>query len=229
MNKLLKKSTYQIYMNFEIGNVSLLAIFFLYLVLTSSNLNGLLACNLQRELRHSMFLQHVLVYLSILFFTFILKWFVVDSIHVSHLEKMEESQNVENEWDYLKESLSYTTLIYVLFLLTTKQTIFHMKVFLILLFVLLLLFLRYLILIDKNKLTRNEIKTFFVNKQELDEKLGENADSLYYLHNTISLGYVALVTNILVGVYRYYLKQRSEQKNWDTIKFFFGTNHCIHK
>ena len=87
---------------------------------------------------------------------------------------------VENEWDYLKESLSYTNLIYVLFILTTKTTIFHMKVFLILLFVLLLLFLRYLILIDKNKLTRNEIKTFFVSKQELDEKLGENADSLYY-------------------------------------------------
>ena len=89
-------------MNFEIGNVSLLAIFFLYLVIMSGNLNGLLACNLQKNLKNSILLQHILVFLSILFFTFILKWFVVDSIHVSHIEKMDASENVENEWDYMK-------------------------------------------------------------------------------------------------------------------------------
>ena len=215
-------------MNFEIGNVSLLAIFFLYLVIMSGNLNGLLACNLQKNLKKSILLQHVLVFLSILFFTFILKWFVVDSIHVSHLEKMEASENVENEWEYMNESLTYSTLIYVLFVLTTKQTIFHMKVFLVLLFGMLLLFLRYLMVIDKSKLSRSEIKTFFVSKQEMDEKVGENADKLFILHNTISLGYVAIVTNILIGVYKYYLKQRVEHPNFNILKFFFGTNKCDH-
>lgn len=213
-------------MNFEIGNVSLLAIFFLYLVLMSSNLNGLLACNLQKGLKQSVILQHVLVFLSILFFTFILKWFVVESINVSHIEKMDDAENVENEWDYMKESVSYTTLIYVLFILTTKQTVFHMKIFLVMLFVLLVLFLRYLMLIDKNKLSRNEINTFFVSKQELDEKTGKNATSLFVLHNTISIGYIAMVGNILTGVYKYYLKQRSEQKQWSWLKFVFGTNVC---
>ena len=141
---------------------------------------------------------------------------------------MDASENVENEWDYMKESFGYSTLIYVLFVLTTKQTIFHMKVFLVLLFCMLLLFLRYLMVIDKSKLSRSEINTFFVSKQEMDEKVGENANKLFILHNTISLGYVAIVINILMGVYKYYLKQRVEHPNFNIFKFFFGTNKCDH-
>ena len=213
-------------MNFKIGNVSLLAIFFLYLVLMSSNLNGLLACNLQKGLKKSVILQHSLVFLSILFFTFILKWFVVESINVSHIEKMDDAENVENEWDYMIESVSYTVLIYILFIFTTKQTVFHMRIFIVMLFILLILFLRYLMLIDKNKLSRNEINTFFVSKQELDEKTGKSATSLFILHNTISIGYIAMVGNVLTGVYKYYLKQRSEQKKWSWLKFIFHTNTC---
>lgn len=203
------------------GNTFMLSIFFLYLVLMSSNLNKLLACELQRTLQNNIYIQHFLIFLSIFMFTFILKWFVPESIYVSHIDKVTNNY-IEYENEYIVSSLFYSLLIYFIFVLTTKQTGIHIVIFLILLFSLIFLYLYYALLIQKNNSYIGEFKKLFISSDDI----GDKSESLIYVHNTLNLGYIIFIINLLVGSYSYYIKQSKEYKNWSWVTFIFGNNKC---
>ena len=66
----------------------------------------------------------------------------------------------------------------------------------------------------------------FISKERLESLTNySNVDKLFLLHNGISLGHIAIVINIIFGVY-YYLKQKSDHKNWSWIIFIFGVHEC---
>ena len=179
----------------------------------SSNLNLILGCNLQKVLRNSIVFQHSLVFLSIFLFTYVLCWFV------PFPNSGTESSNYENDV-YIENALLNSFIIYVLFVLSTKQTIFHATIFFITLFILFGLFIYYVMILDKNHIDRDALNKFFISKEDTP------IDTLIYLHNGIALLYMFFIVNIFVGTYRYYLKQRQEHKNWDWMVFFLGNNKC---
>lgn len=203
------------------GNTFMLSIFFLYLVLMSSNLNKLLSCDLQRTLQDNIFLQHFLIFLTIFMFTFILKWFVPESIYVTNTDRV-MNNDIEYENEYLITSIYYSLIIYFIFVLTTKQTGIHIEIFLILLFSLMILYLYYDLLLQKNNSYIGEFKKFFISSDDI----GDKSESLIYAHNTLNLGYLIFIINLLLGLYSYYIKQSKQHKNWNWITFIFGNNKC---
>lgn len=203
------------------GNTFMLSIFFLYLVLMSSNLNKLLSCDLQRTMQNNIFLQHFLIFLTIFMFTFILKWFVPESIYVSNADKV-TNNDIEYENEYLVTSIYYSLIIYFIFILTTKQTGIHIVIFLISLFSLIFLYLYYALLMQKNNSYVGEFQKLFISSDDI----GDKSESLIYVHNTLNLGYIIFIINLLLGSYSYYIKQSKEHKNWSWVTFILGNNKC---
>lgn len=188
-------------------------IFFLYMIFMSSNLQLILGCNLQKVLQNSIVFQHTLVFLSIFLFTYVLRWFVPFPGSIT------TAVTVENDI-YIENALLNSFIIYVLFVLSTKQTTFHALIFFVTLLILVGLFIYYVMTLDKNNMDRDMLNKYFISKEDT------SIESLVYLHNGITLLYVFFVANIFVGTYRYYLKQRQEHKNWDWVVFFLGNNKC---
>lgn len=176
----------------------------------SSNLHLILGCNLQKVLRNSIVLQHSLVFLSIFLFTYVLRWFVPFP---------GSTTNIENEV-YIGNALLNSFFIYVLFVLSTKQTNFHALIFFVTLLILVGLFIYYIMILDKHNMDRDALNKYFISKQDTQ------IESLIYLHNGITLLYMLFIANIFIGTYRYYLKQRQEHKNWDWMVFLLGNNKC---
>lgn len=211
-------------MNIQIINTSLLGLFFLYLVLLSSNIKSLLGCNVQRLLENNIYINHVIVYLSIFLFTFILGWFLPNSIIVNNKSLIE---SISNESNYIYNSLIYSLYIYIFFILTTKQSTTFMYTFLILFVILIIGYLLYLNMIDNLNIDRNAINKIFIDKVYIDSlSTNKKNDHFIFLHNSLSIGHILILVNVLLGVYYYYLKQRKEQREWSWLKFIFGTHKC---
>ena len=94
-----------------IGNI------FLYFVLMSGTCSEIMNCGLQRYIKHNNWIKHLMIFLSIYIFTFILNWYTLDSLIVENFNVM----NFINEQPYLKRSLYYSIIIYVIFILSTKN------------------------------------------------------------------------------------------------------------
>ena len=80
-------------------NNSLLAIFFLYFILLSGYCRELLNCGLQRYMDNHIIFRHVLIFLSIFVFTFVLDWYTLDSINIKSIgqtDKEAYKQKAEN-------------------------------------------------------------------------------------------------------------------------------------
>jgi hypothetical protein len=154
-------------------------------------------------------------------FTFILKWFVPESLYVSYKDKV-INNNIEYENEYIVTSLYYSLIIYFIFVLTTKQTGIHIEIFLVLLYSLIFLYLYYALLIQKNNSYIGEFQKIFISSDDISDK----SESLIYVHNTLSLGYIIFIINLLVGSYSYYIKKSKEHKKWSWVTFIFGNNKC---
>lgn len=61
----------------------ILAIFFLYVVIASEQLFSILSCNLQKMIENNRYFKHMFIILNIFLFTFILGWYMEQSIYVS--------------------------------------------------------------------------------------------------------------------------------------------------
>ena len=86
-----------------LANQVALSLFFLYFVLMSDKLSGVINCSLQKFLKDNIFVRHIMILLSIYLFTFIMKWYNVDKIRII--------ETFEKEEDYLdvniKENKKY--------------------------------------------------------------------------------------------------------------------------
>lgn len=218
-------------MDIQSNNTTLLGLFFLYLIMMSSNINTLLACNVQRLLDNNIFIKHTIVYFSIFIFTFILGWFLPSAIIVGDKKnEMLHNKSIVNDSsnnNYIIDSVIKSFFIYVLFILSAKQSVFFMGTFIILLLALIFVYLFYTKLLDELNINRNSITSFFVSKTSLESlTMNKDVNPLFILHNSISFGHIIILLNILFGVFYYYKKQVIDHKDWSWVKFIFGVNKC---
>ena len=108
-------------MDIETNSKCIVGIFFLYLVMFGSGITSLLNCNLQKFMYSNLYFKHVIVFFSILMFTFILNWYTPGSLVI--VESFDEKE-YQNRYKYVLNSFYYSLLIYGIFLLSTKQTPF---------------------------------------------------------------------------------------------------------
>lgn len=232
-------------MDIIIANKAILALFFLYLVMFGSILISLLNCELQRFILHNNIIKHIIIFLSIFIFTFILDWYSPSSLVLSNKEKNEineinkinekyENKSKNKQYNYIIESIKYTFLIYILFILSSKQEKIFMYIFIILLFIIIILYIIYLINIHYYKINQDDLKTFFIHKSNFTKILNSKYNlnpylihKLFIIHNILSILYIVLLISLLVGFYFYALKQQKEKKNnFNWIIFIFGITKC---
>ena len=212
-------------MDIQIINKGLLALFFLYFVMIGGIISSLLNCSLQRFIKKSLLFKHIIVFLSIFIFTFILNWYTPYSLVIEKMSNKDDPQ----KFKYINESLIYSIFIYILFIISSKQQEYFMYSFLILLTLIISVFIYYLIEINSLKIDRYKLKKFFIKKEFL-QKLSEkesNINTLYILHNLKSSLYILLFINLILGIYFYALKQMKDKKNnFNIMLFIFGTHSC---
>lgn len=223
-----------------LANQVALSLFFLYFVLMSDQLSGVINCSLQKFLKGNILVRHIMIFLSIYLFTFIMNWYRIDNIRV--IETFDDNnnnnsnddyleQNIKNNKKYLIESFFYTIVIYLIFIISTKNEGIYLAIFL--LGAILLVFGTILTksinpkiynnINSKYYLTENDIR-LYKNKYKNNKK---TVEILSKYHNTMSIMGLVLLSVLLIGSYNYYLKQFNEyKKNWSWIKFWFGNNKC---
>lgn len=218
-----------------LANQVALSLFFLYFVLMSDQLSGVINCSLQKFLKGNILVRHVMLFLSIYLFTFIMNWYRIDNIRI--IETFNDSnddyleENIKNNKKYLIESFFYTIIIYSIFIISTKNEGIYLAIFL--LGSILLVFGTILTksinpkiyneINSKYYLTENDIQ-LYKNKYKNNKK---TIEILSKYHNTMSIIGLVLLSVLLIGSYNYYLKQYNDySKNWSWIKFIFGNNRC---
>ena len=105
---------------------TILPIFFLYFVLLSGYCAEILNCGLQKFMDHHIMVRHILIFISIYLFTFVLNWYTFDSLKIQSLGEQEEETkktkkitkqiNIDMLSDWMKKSI----FIYIIFLISTK-------------------------------------------------------------------------------------------------------------
>ena len=63
-----------------LANQVALGIFFLYFVLMSGECAELMNCGLQRFINNNIWVKHIMIFLAIYIFTFILNWYTTESL-----------------------------------------------------------------------------------------------------------------------------------------------------
>jgi hypothetical protein len=224
-------------MDLDIATKSVLGVFFLYLVMFGSYINVLLNCGLQRFLINDLFLRHVIVFFSIFIFTFVLNWYTPKSIVV--VEQFSNFSYFFEKYSYILGSLGYTGLIYIFFILSTKQEMFFMFSFLIILMSAIGIYIIYRIELTGVGVDYIEIKDkLIINKTILGRKLHKkqvennsvSEQSLVLtsnLHNMVSLSYVILILNVMIGFTLYFKRQwKDHAHHWNWLIFFLGSSKC---
>lgn len=215
-------------MNFEIANKGLLALFFLYLVMISGSISSLLNCGIQRFIQNNVAIRHIIVVSSIFIFTFILNWYTPSSLVLK--ENLKNKKDIKkNKYKYIIDSIKYTLLIYILFLLSSKQEKSFMFSFILLLILSIIIYIIYLVEIESLNLKTQDLNAYFISKKYISSIISDQteANKIYILHNTLSTIYVIILFNLLFGVYFYILKQMKDKKNnFNLLIFIFGSNLC---
>ena len=229
-----------------------LGLFFLYFVLMSGECGELMNCGLQRYINNSVFIKHLMIFLSIFIFTFILNWYTIENIIELKLpDKLFSTVNVENfddkkqkdkpkpkklfgRFNYLFKSFYYSIAIYLFFILSTKNAGSYAFFFLIGMVIIVFgtIFVRTINPEISKTVGNNGIFTFITPSQmvALQQKYKENNKDVVYItiiQNIMTVFAIVLFSVLFVGAYKYYLKQSSEHsENWSWLKFWFGTNKC---
>lgn len=224
-------------MDLDVATKSVLGVFFLYLVMFGSYINVLLNCGLQRFLINDLFLRHIVVFFSIFIFTFVLNWYTPKSIVV--VEQFSNFSYFFEKYSYILGSLGYTGLIYIFFILSTKQEMFFMFSFLIILMSAIGIYIIYRIELTGVGVDYMEIKDkLIINKTILGRKLHKkqvennsvSEQSLVLtsnLHNMVSLSYFILILNVMIGFILYFKRQwKDHAHHWNWLIFFLGSSKC---
>ena len=106
----------------------LLSLFFTYFVLMMSDVQLLLNCSLQKFLKQNVLIKHFIIFFSIFVFTFVLGWYKFDALKVENFSEKKNTPKFVNKniiWKYFTATL----LIYVIFIISTKNEGIYMFVF----------------------------------------------------------------------------------------------------
>ena len=222
-----------------------LGLFFLYFVLMSSECSQLMNCGLQRYIKNSNVVKHVMVFFSIYIFTFILDWYTLESLVVEkYVNSDEETDSVntalknevliikpKKDNKYLKKSFLYSVIIYLVFVLSTKNEGKFLFSFLIgcLILVFFTIFTKSINSEIFDKMSEN----YTIDNEKLISILQEypdNKDDIKEIANRINLMSVSpiiLGSILLYGTYRYYQRQYKEHsENWNWLLFWLGKPTC---
>ena len=134
-------------MNVEILNQFMLSLFFIYLLLISTNINMLLNCSIHRFLQKNMYIKHIILFVSIYLLTFILNWYTPEAIVVNK-EGFTNNYDLK-KYSYLFESFFYSVIIYLTFLMTSKMEVNSFIVFISLLILAFIIYLLYKVNLSK--------------------------------------------------------------------------------
>lgn len=213
-----------------------LGIFFLYFVLLSGSCSNLLNCSLQRYVNDSIFFKHILIFLSIYIFTFILNWYTVDSLVTEKFENIKSENNNETNksskiesLSYLLNSLYYSVLIYIIFLLSSKAEGVYLAFFLgaIVLLVISQIILK--AIYDEHQIFN--LQNIYRSNEYLKRVAKENNfvyhQTLISILRALPILYLIVGIILVIGVSKYYIRQRQEHlQTWNTLIFIFGNNKC---
>lgn len=221
-----------------LANQVALGIFFLYFVLMSGECAELMNCGLQRFINNNIWVKHIMIFLAIYIFTFILNWYTIESLVV---EKFDNNKN-ENEnnkirrkpFDYLIKSFYYTIIVYSIFLLSTKNEKLFLVIFLFgaVLIVFMTIFTKALNPDLYNIIGQN----VFISNSKLDELIKQHATNqddvktikqMAIIQNIMCVIPVILLLCLFIGCYKYYLRQWEDHKHhWSWYIFWMGTSKC---
>lgn len=175
---------------------------------------SLLQCRVQRYVIESLLFRHILIFLSIMVFTFVLKCFSRESVFPQWNAAFQ--QNDDGKRDELPEQqllqwLGGTSIIYIFVVLLNKCEWQYFIGVAVLLCVILILF------------TFLKMYEFKYNKNEKHNISEKQLTSLKRLQYSILGTFAILCLLLLYGVYVYYLRQHNDhKKKWDWLLFFFG-------
>ena len=212
---------------------TLLPIFFLYFVLLSGYCSEVLNCGLQRYMHNGMFFKHLMIFLSIYIFTFVLNWYTFDSLQINHVndDSIEQSTHVDKREEIITKEINLYKLlnwfiqslcIYIIFLITTKSEVPEFLIFFTI--VVLCIISQFILKSISNKEYSSINNKLFISYNTYN---GINAKMVNNLHNITTGGYLISIIVILTGFIRYYNRQYKEhKKHWDFTKFIFGTTTC---
>ena len=210
-----------------LSNQIFLALFFLYFVLMSGECSELLNCGLRRYINDNNWIKHFMIFTSIYIFTFILNWYTLDSLVVEEFNN--KIINYLDNITYLKKSFYYSIIIYLIFILSTKNEGPYLFTFLILS---ILIVIGTIYTKSINSDIYSELKNEFLilnnNKKLLLEKYKDSkkeVERIVLLQNIMSLAFIAIFFLLIIGCYKYYLRQiKDHSKKWSWFVFWFGYN-----
>lgn len=210
-----------------------LSLFFLYFVLISGQCDDIMNCRLQKFIGANVWFKHVMIYMSIVVFTFVLNWYTYDSLAPSIVEKFEAVQpalpeekpirhRVRRSLNTIVRWFTVSAIVYLIFVISSKTEWEYLIVF--------------LILILFSVMTKVFLKGI-VNQEQyapLMERMflrtaDYNDDVVVFLHNLVTMMYIAIIVVLVIGCHTYYQRQRIEHAdNWRWTAFFFGSaSNCV--
>jgi len=211
-----------------IANQVALGIFFLYFVLMSGQCSELMNCGLQRYIDKHNWIKHLMIFLSIYIFTFILNWYTFDSLVVENFTSLTE---VIDKRPYLERSFYYSVIIYVIFILSTKNEGLFLAVFL--LGSISLVFGTIFTKAISSNIYQDVQSKFLMSNDEVrkikekHEGKEKEVEQIVLYQNIMSVIFVILLLLLVVGSYRYYLRQYKDHKHhWSWLVFWMGSNKC---
>ena len=215
-----------------ISNQVALGIFFLYFVLMSGQCSELMNCGLQRYINAHNWIKHVMIFLSIYIFTFILNWYTFDSLIVENFDLMDAI----DKRPYLEKSLYYSILIYLIFILSTKNEGKFLATFLLgsIGLVFGTIFTKSMNSeahkqVSKHYIITNENLKKIEEKLQSEDKKTDNIETVALLQNIMNIIFIILCVLLLVGSYQYYLRQyKDHAHHWSWYVFWMGSNKCKH-
>lgn len=222
-------------MNVETLNQFMLSLFFMYLLMISTNINMLLNCSIQNFLQKNIYVKHLILFVSIYLLTFILNWYTPESIVVN---KEGFSFDYDfSKYNYLLQSLFYSFIIYFTFVMTSKMDAFTFVVFICLLIFAFSIYLLYKVNLSELGLEKVIPSEFILTQKSIIDNIKETNESIevnqggirniVLLYNMLSLTYSSLPFVIAYGVYNHWKKQKRDHgKKFDIIKFFLGVEKC---
>lgn len=223
-------------MNVDILNQFMLSLFFIYLLLISADISDLLNCDTQKFIKNNPIVKHVIIFATIYILTFILNWYTPDKIVVEKDETKEPFQVFPEKYSYLTQSFTYSIIIYIVFLVSSKMAPLYFIVFICFIIAIFIMFLMFKVNTNELGIENIELNTLFMytsgvmdNIKDTDESidLKENEISnILYLYNSLVVSYLVLPIIMVVGVYQNYKKRRADKKDLTLLNFFFEKKPC---
>ena len=226
-------------MNVELVNKFMIFLIMYYLLLISTSVDSLLNCSVRRFLQKNMYIKHIILFISIFLWTFILKTYSpADTIAIN---KEGFTMNYDfKQYSYLVQSFFNTLIIYLAFIMSSKMEVISFLVFICLLIVAFIIYLLYKVNLNKLGLQKIQNSKFFITQESIINTIKETKETketikisqaeinnIVLLYNMLSIVYTSLPFVIGYGVYNYWKKQKKDhRKTFNTLTFFIGVEKC---